>query len=279
MQLGWPQLAQNHHTVACSLPPTGEVRRKVEKKKWGERGKKKKVMRRQSLTTFHKQTCPASLQAIATQPKTAEHDIIRYGISLWSTVLAVSLPAPCAPWCCASTAQQQPKQWCVISSLSVRNPKHSALWAAVEKSNSIPGRPGTAAFCSSSSIWFVVVVYGLDTDFEICKCRPMYIKMALWAETSACLAQQYLLAVSNRHFGKWRGIRGGPAYLYRLLHYPTSSGLEQTGGFVRTVAFNSCDSPVADEYIASLFESTYSVLAVEMTDRCKCNCVTSVEFR
>lgn len=42
--------------------------------------------------------------------------------------------------------------------------------------------------------------------------------------------------------------------------------------------FIACDSSVVDKYIASLFDSIYAIVVVEMPDHCKCNCVTSVEF-
>lgn len=40
-------------------------------------------------------------------------------------------------WCCAITAQQQPKQWCVINTVSATNSKCSPIWAAT-MINSIP---------------------------------------------------------------------------------------------------------------------------------------------
>lgn len=45
---------------------------------------------------------------------------------------------------CESTAQQQPN-CCVTSTVLNTDPKHSTIWAAVERSNSIPARPSTPA--------------------------------------------------------------------------------------------------------------------------------------
>lgn len=35
------------------------------------------------------------------------------------------------PWCCGSSVQQQPKQWCVFNTGLVRSPKHSSTGTAI----------------------------------------------------------------------------------------------------------------------------------------------------
>lgn len=76
-----------------------------------------------------------------------EHDTIWYGISLWVVASypghgpSQPLAHPCPtglcriggmglerqPWCYASTAQQQPKHWCVTNTILATNTKHSIV--------------------------------------------------------------------------------------------------------------------------------------------------------
>lgn len=49
-------------------------------------------------------------------------------------------------WCYVSTAQPQPKHWCVIITASLTNPEQSTRQAAVNKINFSPARPTTNSY-------------------------------------------------------------------------------------------------------------------------------------
>lgn len=114
--------------------------------------------------------CPPSLWAAAASQSCLllrffiiECDIIWYEIFLWPVkasslgCIPSQLPSP-RPWpaCwerdsggkikktpsnCANTSQQQPKRWCILSTISLRNSKHSSTCTAMKKIKPISGRP------------------------------------------------------------------------------------------------------------------------------------------
>jgi len=47
------------------------------------------------------------------------------------------------PWSCVSTAQQQPKHWCVTNALPATDTKHITMRAAIGKINAISAKPST----------------------------------------------------------------------------------------------------------------------------------------
>jgi len=57
------------------------------------------------------------------------------------------------PSCCTNTLQQQLKHWCVIGIVLVTNLKHSTIWAAMKKVNSIPARPSAIYSASNQLQW------------------------------------------------------------------------------------------------------------------------------
>lgn len=93
-----------------------------------------------------------------------EHPSGQLGSAVPTLSLCNSL-AQLQPSCCEGRVgkrehwqcKQQPKQYCVISTLLAINPKHSTGWAATKKVNSIPARLNTAlnhsVFYFSLSIW------------------------------------------------------------------------------------------------------------------------------
>lgn len=50
------------------------------------------------------------------------------------------------PWGCAGAVWQKPKHWYVIQTVLATNPKHSNLWTAMKKFNSVPARPRTKGY-------------------------------------------------------------------------------------------------------------------------------------
>ena len=58
------------------------------------------------------------------------------------------------PWCCASTAWQKPKHWCVVNTAVAANAKLSTTWDAVRKTNSILARTSTGLnYLSFFHLW------------------------------------------------------------------------------------------------------------------------------
>lgn len=105
--------------------------------------------------------------------KFQRHNIIRYGVShqsvqvsypSWFPSQLVTHPQPPRsggragkkekPWGCASTAQQQPKHWCVTHTVLATNGKCSTILVAMKEVDSIRGRP--IQVISLQCMWYKV---------------------------------------------------------------------------------------------------------------------------
>lgn len=112
--------------------------------------------------------CPANLQAITILEDTLQPCLLLLGMTLYGIERTFGQPrtvvlAVCPPhflpacsllsagvlrkkgklWHYTSSAQEQPKRWCVINAGLVTNRKHSPIGATMKKVNSIPVRPST----------------------------------------------------------------------------------------------------------------------------------------
>lgn len=138
-----------------------------------------------------------------------------------------------------------------------------------------PSQPDPAQQCFCSSVWF-----RLASDLGSAK-SGQYVPewLNLWAETNVCPTLQTPTAVSITYL--WNGQESSEVQQWDIyVLAPPHKQWIRTGWRLRLgpLHFVAYDSSVVDKYIASLFESINSIVAVEMPDHCKCNCVTSVEF-